>query len=248
MPKTIDITGQKFGRLTAIKFIRKEGKKFFWLCKCDCGNEKEIVRSQFVGSGSTKSCGCLAKEIRSKRTDITGQKFGKLTAIREVDKERNIWLFNCDCGGTKETCKYNITRNTLGRHCGCVLPKYYSCPIDISGRRFGKLTAIEFTGEYNNNSPLWLFSCDCGGERILRKNQVTCKKYPVKHCGCSYIDTKVDITGQRFGRLTAIRFFETKDHQTFWLFKCDCGTEKAIAKHSVVAKIQRISNQSVRNG
>ncbi len=43
MGRFIDLTGQKFGRLTVIKKvgIDKYGKSI-WLCKCDCGNEKEV--------------------------------------------------------------------------------------------------------------------------------------------------------------------------------------------------------------
>ena len=49
----IDITGQRFGRLIAIK---KE-KVALWLCKCDCGNEVVVPYSNLV-SGLKKSCGC----------------------------------------------------------------------------------------------------------------------------------------------------------------------------------------------
>lgn len=55
-----DITGQRFGRLTAIKRI--EGKKpTYWLCECDCGNRKEIQLNNLT-TGNSKSCGCLSKE------------------------------------------------------------------------------------------------------------------------------------------------------------------------------------------
>lgn len=62
-----NITGQKFGRLTAIKNVGKLSKDsrvglYYWLCKCDCGNKKNIQGS-LLRRGVTKSCGCLAKEI-----------------------------------------------------------------------------------------------------------------------------------------------------------------------------------------
>ena len=63
-----DITGMRFGRLTAVKKVGTKGSgrgsKAIWLCRCDCGNEKEILRNSLV-SGTTKSCGCLEKEIKS---------------------------------------------------------------------------------------------------------------------------------------------------------------------------------------
>ena len=58
-----NLTVQKFGKLTVIK--RVENDKHYhkkWLCKCDCGNYKEVLQSCLL-SGSTKSCGCLRLEI-----------------------------------------------------------------------------------------------------------------------------------------------------------------------------------------
>ena len=62
MPKFKDITGQKFGRLTALyKLHNNHKEKNYYLCVCDCGNLKEI-RGTSLTSGDTKSCGCLRKE------------------------------------------------------------------------------------------------------------------------------------------------------------------------------------------
>lgn len=63
-----DLTGQRFGRLTVIKrienFISSSGKVAAqWLCKCDCGSDKEVVViTNSLTSGNTQSCGCLQKE------------------------------------------------------------------------------------------------------------------------------------------------------------------------------------------
>ena len=68
--KAIDITGQRFGRLTAIKFIIKPKQKSLWLCRCDCGNYKEVSYSALV-SGHTMSCGCLHSELLADRNKET---------------------------------------------------------------------------------------------------------------------------------------------------------------------------------
>lgn len=74
MGRFIDLTGQKFGRLTVIERdierdnIRKaEGKKpkTYWFCKCECGNITS-VESVSLRSGATTSCGCYGKEQRLK--------------------------------------------------------------------------------------------------------------------------------------------------------------------------------------
>lgn len=55
--------GKKFGRLTVVKLVRRTAHCAFWLCKCDCGKEKEVERSSLSG-GSTRSCGCFRSEYR----------------------------------------------------------------------------------------------------------------------------------------------------------------------------------------
>ena len=66
MPKLIDITNQKFGRLTVIEpAARPDTAKTthhkHWLCRCTCGREK-VVDGSSLRRGITKSCGCLVRE------------------------------------------------------------------------------------------------------------------------------------------------------------------------------------------
>ena len=70
--KLRDLTGQQFGRLTVIKRVEDKvqengRRRVQWLCQCNCENQTMIVvRGENLKNGSTKSCGCLAKEVRSK--------------------------------------------------------------------------------------------------------------------------------------------------------------------------------------
>ena len=58
--------GQKFNKLTAIKFDYKDKhRNCYWLFRCDCGKEKVICINN-VKTGHTKSCGCLYKGINTK--------------------------------------------------------------------------------------------------------------------------------------------------------------------------------------
>jgi len=67
-----DLTGKKFGRLTATKIVGKsKSGNFNWLCKCDCGNIKEVIGSG-LKNGHTKSCGCLRRLLSSKRNSTHG--------------------------------------------------------------------------------------------------------------------------------------------------------------------------------
>lgn len=63
MGSFINLTGQKFGRLTVIKRVENKGKRVCWLCQCICGKEKIAAGSDLRG-GITRSCGCLQIESR----------------------------------------------------------------------------------------------------------------------------------------------------------------------------------------
>lgn len=65
MPVARDITGQRYGRLTAQRFVGHvrvgSQKKRLWRMLCDCGKTVDLPYSAF-SSGTTRSCGCLLKE------------------------------------------------------------------------------------------------------------------------------------------------------------------------------------------
>lgn len=55
--KRVDITGQRFGKLTALAPAVNMGGRTAWLCRCDCGRET-VVPTHRLRCGHTKSCGC----------------------------------------------------------------------------------------------------------------------------------------------------------------------------------------------
>ena len=122
MSRLIDLTGQKFGRLTVIKRAENKGRSVCWLCKCECGNS-HIVRGYSLTSGASTSCGCYGKEMVSKtsRADLVGKKFGRLTvmSLSHVKKQSTYWLCQCTCGATKVV---NVRELNSGhtRSCGCL--------------------------------------------------------------------------------------------------------------------------------
>ncbi len=62
MPKLIDLSGQKFGKLTVIvRITNVNSKQIKWLCDCDCGQTTTVQRGN-LKNGHTQSCGCLRKE------------------------------------------------------------------------------------------------------------------------------------------------------------------------------------------
>lgn len=112
----VDITGQRFGLLTAVREVEKKGRNRFWLCKCDCGNEKKISRSNLRKNKGTRSCGCL------KFKDITGHVFGRLTVVQlaEVTKTgQSMWICKCECGNKKIIRRSSLISGST-RSCGCL--------------------------------------------------------------------------------------------------------------------------------
>lgn len=116
----IDLTGEKFNRLKVVKRVDDSRKGTFWLCKCDCGNDK-IVESRYLRMGLIKSCGCITKENNFNRCmiDLTGRTFGRLTVIRyDHSKNGAYWLCKCECGKTKVIKGTSLTKGET-TSCGC---------------------------------------------------------------------------------------------------------------------------------
>lgn len=122
-----DIKGQKFGRWTAIELTdnRSASGDAMWKCLCECGTVREVKKSA-LNNGTSKSCGCLARELSSVRSsnsglDLTNKRFGRLKAIRptgEKKKDGRVWYCECDCGGTIETTARSLN-NGGTTSCGC---------------------------------------------------------------------------------------------------------------------------------
>jgi len=127
--KKIDITGQRFGRLTV---IRQQGsnarRESLWLCRCDCGTEWVAIGAN-IRYGMTRGCGCerLGKRRENSmvlRRDAAGRLPRKYLGKGEA-------AFNFICNGLKtnarkrglvlQLSKEQLRRLFLGRcyYCGC---------------------------------------------------------------------------------------------------------------------------------
>lgn len=119
MSRVIDLTGRRFGKLTAIRPVgsNKCGQRL-WECRCECGGTA-ISASSSLLRGTTQSCGCLAHVVK----DLTGQTFGSLRVIRRANKTAEMkrssayWLCQCKCG--RETIvASNLLRTGNTSSCG----------------------------------------------------------------------------------------------------------------------------------
>lgn len=107
--KCVDLTGQKFHRLTAVEYV---GNKK-WRCICDCGKET-VVLSHHLKSGNTKSCGCLNRELMTQIGKNSKGKPSKLKgrhhpAYHFKHNLRNTRLYSI-WGSMKTRCYNSNTR------------------------------------------------------------------------------------------------------------------------------------------
>ena len=125
MGKRIDLTGQKFGRLTVLDFYGSDKRReSIWRCRCECGNITNVLSSN-LRKGYTKSCGCLQKEKAGKNTpikDLSNMLFGQLTVLYPTSQRLNgqvVWHCKCTCGKEVDVRSNNlISGNTFS--CGCL--------------------------------------------------------------------------------------------------------------------------------
>ena len=73
----IDLTGQRFDRLSVLERVENRFRQAHWRCICDCGKEL-IVNGIKLRSGHTRSCGCLRSEIAREQTK---QRIGKQSPV-----------------------------------------------------------------------------------------------------------------------------------------------------------------------
>ena len=142
-----DLTGQRFGRLVA-KTKWREGRRYVWRCRCDCGNEADVRVDQLT-RGVTKSCGCLQREAASRLgknslasntrklraariaegmppgfniRNLIGRRFGRLVVVAYVDTtndQHSRWRCLCECGSTTILTAGKLNSGHT-QSCGCL--------------------------------------------------------------------------------------------------------------------------------
>ena len=90
-----------------------------------------------------------------------------------------------------------------------------------AGTKFGDWTVLEV------HPKTALCRCTCGKIREVYKHNLHGKKS--LSCGCKRVPSnKLDLTGQRFGRLKVVRFSHSEKDRAFWACHCDCGNDHIV--------------------
>ena len=132
--KAKDLRGQKIGNLTVLYRVKSDcatGTR--WKCLCDCGNITYHYANNLLNDKYTHSCGCQSKKGQHLKTinhgqnkiDITGQKFGRLTVLKDSGERKRgevVWLCQCDCGSQLKVRSYDLRKGHTSS-CGCLRSK-----------------------------------------------------------------------------------------------------------------------------
>ncbi len=112
------------------------------------------------------------------KLDLTGKTFGILRVVSQsgVDKfGHSKWLCECSCGVTKVILGDNLKRG-MSSSCG------QHNIIDISGKKFGRLTVVSLYSVNKHNHSEWLCLCECGNRKVINGNSLNMGR--TRSCGC----------------------------------------------------------------
>ena len=259
--KPIEV-GDVFDKLTVVAqaedYVRPGNgqREKRYLCRCVCGNDY-VTRGTYLNIGKSTSCGCDKKvKLReSKIRNLQGQRFGRLTVIKLSEnsafenKAGAWWECKCDCGNLVTIKGTSLTYGQT-TSCGCYRLKKLREDrlIDLSGRRFGKLTVLHRVEDYvsptnGKRRGRWLCQCDCGKQITTVTSYLTSGN--TNSCGCYKRERAsqthfVDIVGERYGMLVVLERVddyinsENGRARPQFLCLCDCGNKKVIQKESLL--------------
>ena len=214
-----------------------------WLCKCDCGKER-VALGYDLTHGRTVSCGCKNADIVSPlRQDISGQKFGTLTAI-SINEDRTrpghiFWNCVCDCGEKTVVNIGNLKNGHTKSHKGCRLKSRSYNYLDLTGKRFGRLVVMEIA-EKQYDHETWLCKCDCGNEKIISKRSLLSGSS--RSCGCL-----LDETRKKPNRITH-NLSKTRIYKEFYSMRSRCKRDSPCHKNYYEKGISVCDEWSSENG
>ena len=171
-----------------------------------------------------------------KLIDLTGKVFDKLTVLEKApSRARHVyWKCQCECGNIVEVSAESLKRN-IPHDCGCVklqLQKEKEQTKEdklnyLIGKRFGRLIVESRTEERQNGSVVWKCKCDCGNYKNVPTHSL--QNNHTQSCGCLIREVQgIDITNQKFGRLTALYPIDSESSSLVWHCKCECGNESDV--------------------
>ena len=193
--------GYRVGKLTVETDTGKRKNGYtVWNCRCDCGGMRGLD-TRALQRGKILDCGC-EKKVKPGQCDLTGQRFGKLTALEPTkDRDQNgvtVWRCRCDCGN-EAMVSASLLKNGYKKSCGCIRHRSE----DLTGQRFGSLVVVG-VAEKKERNLYWRCICDCGNETVVR--QAYLKEGRTKSCGC--LQSRQVLDNMKYVDGTSVRMLE----------------------------------------
>ena len=217
MGKGAELLGRRFGMLEVIEKMGLSQDNYkVWRCRCDCGGEI-LANTRRLTGGLVTNCGCIPKSNAKRGSiaeDLTGRRFGQLTAQRRVESlnGRTRWLCRCDCGGSCVASSHDLKAGKVSS-CGCKRERSGNKIMDISGLRFGRLLALAPTSRRDKKgSVYWICRCDCGNELEVSEDGLV--QGNNRSCGCLRQEMLSDISN-KLHRIdgTCVEWLEKRKHR-----------------------------------
>lgn len=173
-----DLTNQRFGRLLVIHLTeeRTKSRQRYWLCRCDCGTEKKVTTQQLTLKG-TKSCGCLCREINSKRS--IGNDYGKKHGLsyHPLRFIRKSMIHRCYNKNNKFYKNYGGRGIKVCEEWLDSLPSFYEWAINNGWKKGLSIDRIDNDRDYSPENCRWITISENSRKNCVLGKEVGSRRY-----------------------------------------------------------------------